>query len=75
MYKCCECGAVFEEPATWKEYRGEYWGDPAYEEMSGCPECEGGYEEAFECEERGKWCSKDELIGGLCEDCQDELDD
>ena len=44
-YKCVECGAVFEEPATYKEYQGEYLGVPAYESMTGCPICHGGYNE------------------------------
>ena len=73
MYKCIECGAIFEEPKTWEEYRGEYWGCPCSETMSGCPECRGDYEEAVECTRCGEWCFEDELDDGLCEVCQDEL--
>ena len=35
----CECGARFEEPKIVHEYRGEFWGTPAYEEMCYCPYC------------------------------------
>ena len=73
MYKCIDCGAVFEEPATWEEYRGEYWGCPCSETMSGCPECRGDYEEAVECTRCGEWYFSGELEDGLCEDCQSEL--
>ena len=39
LYKCTECGHEFELPDTWQEYRGEFWGMPAYETISGCPMC------------------------------------
>ena len=41
MFKCCECGAVFHEDdaGTYKESRGEFWGEPCYEELMCCPEC------------------------------------
>lgn len=43
MYICNRCGAIFEEYRikTYQEYRGEFWGFPAYEEMTYayCPEC------------------------------------
>ena len=39
MFKCNECGAIFEETATWNESRGEFWGMPCSETMHGCPEC------------------------------------
>lgn len=42
MYKCNDCGRVFDEPHTWKESRGEFWGQPCYETLSGCPYCESG---------------------------------
>lgn len=51
MYKCMECEHLFEEgeQKTWKEDRGEFWGSPCYEEMSGCPLCDGEYDEAIPC--------------------------
>lgn len=44
MYKCAECGLIFDESeiAVWEEDRGEFWGMPAYEKLSGCPRCFGG---------------------------------
>ena len=50
MFKCTECGEVFteDEIKTWSESRGECWGQPAYEEMEGCPACKGSFEEAEE---------------------------
>ena len=74
-YKCVECGAIFEEPATWEEDRGEFWGVSCSETMSGCPECHGDYEEAFECKECGEYFFEDELYDGLCESCQEGEDD
>lgn len=71
MYKCCECGAIFEEgeEARWEEDRGEFWGVRCSETVSGCPECHGDYEEVFECEECGEWFFEDELTDGVCEHC------
>ena len=40
MWKCNECGCIFETPKVWKEDRGECWGTRAYETMYGCPVCE-----------------------------------
>jgi hypothetical protein len=47
MFKCTECGYIFEEgeEAVWYEDRGEYWGVPCRERMTGCPVCHGDYEE------------------------------
>lgn len=45
MYKCCECGKLFEEPDTIQEYRGEFWGTPAYEPVDVSPCCEADFEE------------------------------
>ena len=78
MQKCLECGKVFEddEIAHWQESRGEFWGSPAYETMSGCPHCQGDYEEAYECEECGQYFTLDELDENcLCEDCREDEED
>lgn len=78
MQKCLECGKVFEddEIAHWRESRGEFWGSPAYETMSGCPHCEGAYEEAHECEGCGEHFTLDELDENhLCEYCREDEDD
>ena len=73
MYKCIECEAIFEDPETWEEDRGEYWGVPCTETVSGCPKCRGGFEEAVECKRCGNVHFADELDDGLCECCYDEL--
>lgn len=73
-YKCCECGHIFEkgEEAQWAEDRGEFWGIPCSEAMSGCPKCHGDYEETVQCEICGGEHFEDELIGEVCEMCIDE---
>ena len=75
MKICLECGEVFDddEIAYWEERRGEFWGFPAYETMSGCPHCKGDYVEAYECENCGKYFTLDELDENhLCEDCRED---
>lgn len=75
MYKCAECGHLFEEgeQAIWYENRGECWGFPSREKMVGCPVCHGDYEEASECECCGKWHYSDEMVDGICERCLYEI--
>ena len=77
MFKCIDCGNLFEEgeQAVWYEDRGEYWGVPCSERMTGCPVCKGDYEEAKECKECGEWHFSDELTDGLCENCREETED
>ena len=69
MYKCTECGNLFEEgeQATWEERHGLE--SPPYEKWSGCPVCKGDYEEVHQCKECGDWHSEDELCEGWCEKC------
>ena len=71
MYRCCECGHLFEEgeQAVWYENQGECHGVTAMERFSGCPICKGDYEEAHQCQECGDWHSEDELYEGWCEKC------
>lgn len=38
MYKCRECGAVFEEPHRWVERHGFDYGP--FENWSACPVCD-----------------------------------
>ena len=52
MFRCNVCGKEFEEPKVVPEYRGEFWGAPAYEDMYYCPFCgDDDYEEETEEEE------------------------
>lgn len=73
-YKCLECGHIFEEgeQACWLESRGEFWGTPCSEHMSGCPLCKGEYEETVQCAVCGSEHLEDELNGGVCDECIDE---
>ena len=69
MYKCIDCGHLFEEgeQATWEETHG--LDSPPYEKFSGCPVCKGDYEEVHQCKECGSWRTNDELYDGWCEKC------
>ena len=71
MYKCLECGHLFEEgeQTSWEEDRGEYWGSPCSEKMYGCPNCRGNFEKTVSCKICGKKCLKDKLINDVCEEC------
>lgn len=55
-YKCVDCGAEFDEPREYRESRGECFGFPAFETLSGCPFCLGDYEETTEEEEDDEEC-------------------
>lgn len=39
MYVCLDCHGTFEEPISYKEKMGEFWGFPAYETFYICPCC------------------------------------
>lgn len=75
MYCCIECGHIFDddEIATWRESRGEYWGSPCYESMSGCPCCKGDYVKTYKCDCCEKWIDGlyIKLNSGerICENC------
>ena len=73
-YRCLNCGHIFEEgeQARWIESRGEFWGTPCSEEMSGCPLCKGDYEKTVKCAVCGSEHLEDELFGGVCGECIDE---
>ena len=61
MYKCSNCGEVFEEPNSIKED----WG----ETFSVCPYCNGDYDEVKQCDHCDEWHTEDELYYGWCEKC------
>lgn len=79
MYKCLDCGHVFEEPK--RVNADDYYGvSGMFESRSTtyydvCPECEGSIEEAKQCEICGEYFMDDELtdtteyINGGCGDC------
>ena len=74
MYKCLECGNLFEEgeQATWQESRGEFWGSICNETLSGCPVCKGEYEKTVKCSICSSEHLEDELISGVCNDCLEQ---
>jgi len=71
MYKCSDCGAVFEYPEEAVETHG--LDTPPYERIEVCPGCfSTDFAVAAECECCGEWASdyfetKDGHI--YCEDC------
>lgn len=67
MYKCNNCGKLVEEL---EEIKGDY-NNPSY--VEDCCDCSGYYEEAYKCKECGEWFTKEELNGGICNDCLDNL--
>ena len=56
-FVCLECGHIFDENdvAIWEESRGEYWGAPCSETVSGCPNCNGDYVETHKCNCCDEW--------------------
>ena len=71
MYKCIDCGHVFEDgdQAVWYENQGECHGVTAMERFSGCPVCCGDYDEVHQCKKCGEWHIEGELYGGWCGKC------
>lgn len=74
MYKCVECGHIFEEgeEKRWDEYQGECFGFPYYEQMDGCPVCKGNFEKTVRCKLCNSEHLADELWSGVCEGCIEE---
>lgn len=48
-YYCTSCGEIFDEPDSYSECVGEFWGSPAYQEFAECPYCGGAFEETESC--------------------------
>lgn len=55
MFVCLDCGCTFEKPIRWKEDRGECFGFPSYEEISGSPCCKSNYTESHRCNCCDEW--------------------
>ncbi len=72
-YVCLECYHIFDEPKSWKEDRGEYFGSPCYEKFSGCPDCGGAYIETHRCDCCGEYINTDTYVEigdeRYCENC------
>ena len=70
MYKCLECGHIFEpgEEAKWTEKHG--FTDGRYEHFTGCPLCKSAYEETLRCQKCQAEFLSDELFpGNICREC------
>ena len=65
MYKCEECGNVFEEgeQAVWREDHGE--------QFSGCPICKETYREIEPCKICGSY--NHDFDESFCDDCKDDF--
>ena len=64
MYRCVNCGHLFEEGEQKKirEDMGECHGSPSYKDYYVCPICEGDYEEIKPCK----------ICGSYDHDCGEE---
>jgi hypothetical protein len=67
MYKCYDCGHIFEEGEQLKT--GDGWNEPILEL---CPICGGAFDDAKICSHCGGQFLEDELEEGFCEDCANE---
>lgn len=73
---CLECGHVFDEEDAFvcEETLDVIDGRPYKETVCCCPECNGEYEAASECDECGEYFRFDNLIGGIfCRECVTEF--
>lgn len=66
MYKCKECGHIFEEGEEKK------WTEPHGEKLKGCPICFGAFEEAEQCKICGGYSL--EMEDGFCQECLADVD-
>ena len=69
MYRCENCGHLFEEGEQAVTYETHGFYQPPYEEIHSCPVCGGDFEEVHQCKECGDWHTEDELYSGWCEKC------
>lgn len=76
MYICNECGLVFNSPKKYSEDCTPYGGpvEPGFSHTySGCPSCEGSYDEATECVRCNNEYISIESSYPFCKGCQDDL--
>lgn len=79
MYKCYDCGYVFDTPKHCSEDRtpgGAFEGGSFIERWDGCPKCEGAFDEVIECDGCGEFFLREELRsnedGSFCDMCYEE---
>lgn len=73
MYRCVNCGNLFEEgeQKRIRENMGECHGAPSYIDYYVCPVCEGDYEEVKPCTVCGSY--RHDASRLLCEDCENKV--
>jgi len=50
-FRCDKCGKIFDYPIFVKEYMGEFWGVPAYDEFPYSPCCRDDFTELTDDED------------------------
>ena len=71
MFKCNECGAVFDEPLIQSD-NVPYGEGTVPREFASCPHCHGSFEPAYPCKDCGEYFTKDELHSFYCTECVKE---
>lgn len=73
MYKCYDCGHIFDkgEEEKWFEVVGEYGGRSCLEELVGCPLCRGQFGVTEKCAICGSEHLSHVLHGDVCDECVD----
>lgn len=67
MYKCYDCGHIFDEGE--EKYIGDGWKEPI---EAVCPVCKGNFVEAVRCNCCKGVFLEEELEDGFCQECIDE---
>lgn len=69
MYKCLNCGSVFDEPIA--IYEREPYGNSYAEYHSDdiCPYCKGDIDTAEKCEICGEYYAESDIYNGVCIEC------
>lgn len=82
MYKCFDCGYVFEQPTTYTEDctpGGVSEGGCFVQKYDGCPACEGAFGSVEECDVCGEWeiVSYGNFDGDafVCEECSKRMEE
>ena len=76
MYKCCDCGLVFDTPKHYSEDRtpgGAFEGGSFIYHYDGCPSCGGAYEEAIECQRCADTYVSIDSDYPFCDKCKTKL--
>lgn len=76
MYKCCDCGLVFDNPKTYSEDRtpgGAFEGGSFNYSWEGCPSCEGAFDEAMLCQRCEDTYISVESSYPFCAHCMSQL--